>query len=173
MLIVIGERIAGRQDGSGPIIYGPPRAPRIAQNANFVHIGDHIWRTGAFFSLVINLSALWWDLTALKFSFTWVQRKGPQDPPNMKKVKKIILFGLNLNISYQIASLFDMYIYMGERIAGKHDRPSGFNIHFSRTPKNGNKIMKNVYQITFILYMLLRGQLWREMLKCLWGLGNK
>ena len=24
-------------------------------------------------------------------------------------------------------------------------------------PKNGNKIMKNVYQITFILYMLLRG----------------
>ena len=35
MLIHIGERIAGKQDGLGPIIYGPPRAPRITQNAHF------------------------------------------------------------------------------------------------------------------------------------------
>ena len=35
MLIDIGERIAGKQDGPGPIIYGPPRAPRIAKNAHF------------------------------------------------------------------------------------------------------------------------------------------
>ena len=27
-------------------------------------------------------------------------------------------------MSYQIASLFHMYIYMGERIAGEQDRPS-------------------------------------------------
>ena len=32
--------------------------------------------------------------------------------------------GLNLKNSYQIASLFDMYIYMGERIAGKQDGPN-------------------------------------------------
>ena len=32
--------------------------------------------------------------------------------------------GLNLKMSYQIASLFHMYIYMGERIAGKQDRSS-------------------------------------------------
>ena len=32
--------------------------------------------------------------------------------------------GLNLKISYQIVSLFDMYIDMGERIAGKKDTPS-------------------------------------------------
>ena len=41
--------------------------------------------------------------------------------------KKYIFFhilGLNLKISYQIVSLFDMYIDMGERIAGKQDRPS-------------------------------------------------
>ena len=31
---------------------------------------------------------------------------------------------LNLNISNQIVSLFDMYMDMGERIAGKQDRPS-------------------------------------------------
>ena len=35
MEIDIGERIAGKQDGPGPIIDGPPRAPRIAQNAFF------------------------------------------------------------------------------------------------------------------------------------------
>ena len=34
------------------------------------------------------------------------------------------ILGLNLKISYQIVSLFDMYIDMGERIAGKQDRPS-------------------------------------------------
>ena len=31
-----GERIAGKQDGTDPIIYGPPRAPRIAKNAHFL-----------------------------------------------------------------------------------------------------------------------------------------
>ena len=74
-----------------------------------------------FFSLVINLSALLWGLTALKFSFTWVRHKGPPGPP---KYEKNIILGLNLNISYQIASLFHMYIDMGERIAGEQDRPS-------------------------------------------------
>ena len=41
-------------------------------------------------------------------------------------MKKIIIFfhilGLNLKISYQIASLFHIYIYLGERIAGEPDR---------------------------------------------------
>ena len=35
MQIDIGERMPGKQDGPGPIIYGPPRAPRIAKNAHF------------------------------------------------------------------------------------------------------------------------------------------
>ena len=43
-------------------------------------------------------------------------------------MKKSIYFfhilGLNLKISYQIVSLFDMYMDMGERMAGKQDRPS-------------------------------------------------
>ena len=76
-----------------------------------------------FFSLVINLSALLWGLSALKFSFTWVRRKAPPGPP--KYEKKLLFFhilGLNLKMSYQIASLFHMYIDMGERIAGKQDR---------------------------------------------------
>ena len=34
------------------------------------------------------------------------------------------ILGLNLKNSYQIASLFHMYIDMGERIAGEQDRPS-------------------------------------------------
>ena len=66
------------------------------------------------------MSALWWDVTALKFLFTWVRHKGPAGPPQI--LKKFIFFhilGLNLKISYQIVSLFDMYIDTGERIAGK------------------------------------------------------
>ena len=41
-----------------------------------------------------------------------------------KKVYFFHILGLNLKISYQIVSLFDMYIDLGERIAGKQDRPS-------------------------------------------------
>ena len=71
------------------------------------------------------MSALWWGLTALKFLFAWVRHDAPQDPPNMKKSIYIFhILGLNLKISYQIVSLFDMYMDMGERKAGKQDRPS-------------------------------------------------
>ena len=38
--------------------------------------------------------------------------------------KKNHILDLNLKSSYQIASVFYMYIYMGGRIAGKQDRPS-------------------------------------------------
>ena len=73
------------------------------------------WRL--FFSLVIDLSA------ALKFSFTWVRGKAPPGPPKYeKKYYFFHILGLNLKMSYQIASLFHMYIDMGERIAGKQDR---------------------------------------------------
>ena len=76
-----------------------------------------------FFSLVINLSALLWGLSALKFSFSWVWRKAPPGPPKYeKKYYFVHILGLNLKMSYQIASLFHMYIDMGERIAGKQDR---------------------------------------------------
>ena len=58
-------------------------------------------------------------------TFTWVRRKGPSGPPKYeKKVYIFHILGLNLKISYQIVSLFDMYIDMGERIAGKQDSPS-------------------------------------------------
>ena len=40
----------------------------------------------------------------------------------MKKVLFFHILGLNLKMSYQIASLFHMYIDMGETIAGKQDR---------------------------------------------------
>ena len=39
-----------------------------------------------------------------------------------KKYYYFHILGLNLKMSYQIASLFHMYIDMGERIAGKQDR---------------------------------------------------
>ena len=70
----------------------------------------------------MNLSALLWGLGALKFSFTWVRRKAPGPPKYEKKYYFFHILGLNLKMSYQIASLFHMYIDMGERIAGKQDR---------------------------------------------------
>ena len=39
MYIDIGERMPGKQDGPSRIIYGPPRPPRIAQNAHFFTLG--------------------------------------------------------------------------------------------------------------------------------------
>ena len=82
MYIDIGDRIAGKQDGTDPIIYGPPRAPRIAKNAHFCILWPIYEKLVVIPPppLVIHMSALWWGLTALIFSFTWVQHK---DPPNM------------------------------------------------------------------------------------------
>ena len=42
----------------------------------------------------------------------------------MKKKYFVHILDLNFKSSYQIASLFHMYIDMGERIAGKQDRSS-------------------------------------------------
>ena len=60
MLIDIGERMSEKQDGPGPIIYGPPRPPppRIAQNVNLFTLGPIYEKLVIIFSLVINLSAL-------------------------------------------------------------------------------------------------------------------
>ena len=54
-------------------------------------------------------------------------------------MKKVYIFfhilGLNLKISYQIATLFHMYIDVGQRIAGKQDRPSLIIEDLLRAPK--------------------------------------
>ena len=85
----------------------------------------------------------------MKFSFTWVGHKGPQDPPNMTKSIYIFhILGLNLKISYQIVSLFDMYMDMGERIAGKQDRPSLIIEDPHQGPLNSPKY---IYFFTFWL----------------------
>ena len=49
----------GKQDGPSQIIDGPPRPPRIAQNAIFFFtLGPIYEKLVIIFSLVINLSAL-------------------------------------------------------------------------------------------------------------------
>ena len=84
----------------------------------------------------MHMSALWWGLTALQFSVTWVRHKAPPGPPKYeKKVYFFHILGLNLKNSYQIVSLFDMYIDMGERIAGKQDSPVWSLKNPSGTPK--------------------------------------
>ena len=139
MYVDIGERIAGKQDGLSLVICAiqppPPPPPLNSQKCKKNHIGAYRYiymKNRLLFFLWICLLS---DLTALKFSFSWVRRKGPP-PPN--------ILDLKLKISYQIAFLFDMYIDMGERIAGKQDRPSLiidpenilFFLHFGPYMKN-------------------------------------
>ena len=42
----------------------------------------------------------------------------------MKKIKILHILGLNLKISYQIASLFHMYINISKKITKKQNKPS-------------------------------------------------
>ena len=67
-----------------------------------------------------------------------------------KKYYFFIFWGLNLKISYQIVSLCDMYIYMGERIAGKQDRPS---LIIEDPPQGPLNSPKYTFFLHFGLYM--------------------
>ena len=58
----------------------------------------------------------------------------------MKKSLFCHIMGLNLKNLYQIASLFDMCFDMGDRIAGKQDRPSLIIEHPLRTPQIAQNI---------------------------------
>ena len=103
---------------------GPPNS----QKCTFLYIVTHIWKTktGSYFFPLLYICLLC-DEVLLPWNFRspGFDIKAPQDPPNMKKsIFFFHILGLNLKLSYQIVSLFDMYIDMGERIAGKQDRPS-------------------------------------------------
>ena len=109
------------------------------------------------------MSALLWGLIALEFSFTWVWH---QDPPKYeKKYYFCHILGLNLNISYQIASLFHIYIDMGGRIAGKQDRSSLIIEDPLRPPQIAQNIQiyKNWFSNCFPLLYSHMSPLW-------WGL---
>ena len=71
----------------------------------------------------------------------------------MKKICFHIL-GLNLKISYQIASLFHMYMDMGERIAGKQDRPSLIIEDPLRAPKIPPKYNLFLLVFKFIFFVV-------------------
>ena len=77
------------------------------------------------------------------FSSAGFDVRAPQDPPKYEeKVYFFHILGLNLKNSYQIVSLFDMYIDMGERIAGEQDRPSLIIEDPLRAPEIAQNIKK-------------------------------
>ena len=81
----------------------------------------------------------------------------PRTPQIWKKYYFFHILGLNLKNSYQIASLFRMYIDMGERIAGKQDRPSRIIENPLRAPKIATKYIIFyilVSDVIFILFFL-------------------
>ena len=64
--------------------------------------------------------------------------------------------GLNFKFSYQIVSLFDMYIDIAERIAGRQDRPSLIIEHPLREDSFGVKSVLTFWLIlVFKLFPLL------------------
>ena len=67
----------------------PPNSPKCEF---FSHWGPYMKNWWLYFSLVINLSALLWGLSALKFSFTWVRRKAPPGPPKYEKKYYFFIF---------------------------------------------------------------------------------
>ena len=99
-----------------------PPTPRIAQNANFFTLGPIYEKLVIFFPCYEFVCSVMRSYCP-EILVHLVRRKGPQHPPNMIFFFLHIL-GLNLNLFYQMASLVDMYIDMGERIVGKQDRLS-------------------------------------------------
>ena len=112
----------------GPVqlFMGHPGPPELPKMHIFVYCGPYLKNWQLFFFPLLYICLLC-DEVLLPWNFRspGFNIRAPQDPPNMKKkVYFCHILGLNLKISYQIVSLFDMYIDMGERIAGKQDRPS-------------------------------------------------
>ena len=107
----------------------------------------HIWKTVGYFFPLLYICLLC-DEVLLPWNFRspGFDVRAPQDPPKYEKKYYIVhILGLNLKISYQIASLFHMYIYMGERIAGKQDRSSLIIEDPLRAPKIPPKYPENIH----------------------------
>ena len=92
----IGERIAGKQDGPGPIIYGPPRAPRIAQNAIFFTLGPIYEEQAIIFFRCYKFVCSVIRSYCPEILFTWVQRNPPPGPPKYEKKYIFSYFGFTL-----------------------------------------------------------------------------
>ena len=86
----------------------------------------HIWNTGSYFVPLLYILCVLCDevLLSCNCSSPMFDISATRTPQIWKKVYFFHILGVNLKFSYQIVSLFDMYIDMGERIAGKQDRPS-------------------------------------------------
>ena len=89
---------------------GPPNSPKYT----FLYIVAHIWKTGSYFFPLLYICLLCDEvLLTCNFRSPGFDIRAPQDPPNMKKsIYFFHILGLNLKISYQIVSLFDMYMDM-------------------------------------------------------------
>ena len=113
----------GKQDGPSLIIFGPPRPPPPPPPNS---------PKCAFFTLepiyeklVIIFFPCYKFVCSVMRSYCpeiFVHLASPGPPKYEKKFYFFHILGLNLKMSYQIASLFHMYIDMGESIAGKQDR---------------------------------------------------
>ena len=100
----------------------------------------HIWKTSSYFFPLLHICMLCDEvLLSWNFRSPGFDIRAPQDPQIWKKLYFFHILGLNLKISYQMVSLFDMYKDMGERIAGKQDRPAVWSLKTPQGPLNSPK----------------------------------
>ena len=99
----------------------PPPPPTNSQTFIFFAFGPIYENTGGYLYPLLYICLLCNEvLLPWKFGNPGFDVRAPRTP----KYEYNNILDLNLKRSYQIASLFHMYIDMGERIAGKQDRPS-------------------------------------------------
>ena len=88
------KTVAGKQDGPGPLIYGPPRAPPPnSQTCTFLYIVAHIWKTGSYFFPLLYIYLLC-DEVLLPWNFCSpvFDIRAPQNPPPPPKYEKKYYF---------------------------------------------------------------------------------
>ena len=124
------------------MIYGPPRPDRIAKNVKKFTLGL------IYEKLVVIFTPCYGFVCPVRRSYCpgFDVIKGPQNPKNMIFVLHIL--SLNLIISYQIAFLFDMYIfYMCGRI--EQDMPN----LIIEDPLVGPQIAQNIQWFFYIIHL--------------------
>ena len=131
----------------------------------FLNIVAHIWKTDGYCFPLLYICLLCDEVLLpcnLRSPGFDIRPPPPRTPPPpiwiWKKNCFCHILGLNIKMYYQIVSLFDMYIDMGERIAGKQDRCSHIN---AQGPLNSqNKIcldiLAHIWKTCFpLLYICL------------------
>ena len=127
----------------------PPNMNKITKNEHFFTLGPIYYKNWRFFFFLLYICLLCDEvLLPWKFGNPGFDVRVPQDPPPPPQIYKNIyifyILDFNFKSSFQIVSLFHMYIDMSEMIAGDQDRLS-LIIECPPPPPPAPEIAKNIH----------------------------